>query len=65
MLRLGPGMTRCVMVDQPQYGVPLGPPLLTTLGRAGHLELGLQADVLRPGTIRVGDPARLAGRELG
>ena len=59
VLRLGPGMPRCVMVDAAQVDVPAGVRVLTALGRHHDLLLGLQADVLRPGTIAVGDLARL------
>lgn len=59
VLRLGPGMVRCVMVDQPQAGVRIGAPVLGTLGRVHSLVLGVQAHVVRPGTISYGDGARL------
>ncbi len=59
VLRLGPGMPRCVMVDQPQADVPVGPPVLLALGRAHDVLLGLQAHVIRTGTITLGDEARL------
>lgn len=62
VLRLGPGMPRCVMVDQPQRDVAAEPGVLRALGRAHDTELGLQAEVLRPGTVRVGDRARLSRR---
>jgi len=58
-LRLGPGMPRCVMVDQPQAGVRADAPVLTALGQAHDVLLGLQAEVLRAGVIAVGDEARL------
>ncbi len=61
VLRLGPGMPRCVMVDMPQLGVAAEPPMLTALGRVHDVLLGLQAHVLRPGVISVGDEARLVG----
>lgn len=59
VLRLGPGMPRCVMVDQPQAGTWSGPPMLRTLGRVHDVLLGLQAEVIRTGAISVGDTARL------
>lgn len=59
VLRLGPGMPRCVMVDQLQADVPAGPPMLKALGRTHDLMLGLQAHVLQTGTISLGDTARL------
>lgn len=59
VLRLGAGMSRCVMVDQPQAAVTPGPPVLRALGLAHDVLLGLQAEVLRPGTLSVGDVVRL------
>lgn len=59
MLRIGPGMTRCVMLDQPQVGVRAEPAALQILGRAHNLILGVQAGVTHPGVIRAGDPAVL------
>lgn len=58
-LRLGPGMPRCVMVDQAQAGVPAQPRVLRTIGRHHGTELGLQAHAVRTGRIRVGDVVRL------
>lgn len=65
VLRLGPGIPRCVMVDQPQAGVPAGAPVLRALGRARGVLLGLQAEVVRPGTLSIGDAARLSLRVNG
>ena len=62
VLRLGAGMPRCVMVDQPQREVAAEAGVLRALGRAHDTELGLQAEVLRPGTVRVGHRARLLRR---
>lgn len=59
VLGLGPGMPRCVMVDQPQVDVPADAPMLKALGRAHDVLLGLQAHVIRTGTISLGDEARL------
>lgn len=59
VLRLGPGMIRCVMVDQAQADVPAGAPVLRTLGQIHDTALGLQAHVVHPGTISCGDQARL------
>ena len=59
VLRLGPGMPRCVMVDAAQADVPAGIRVLKLLGDHHDLVLGLQAHVVRPGTITVGDVARL------
>ena len=61
VLSLGPGMPRCAMIDQPQHAVPRGVPLLRELGRQRDLLLGLQAEVRRPGTVRLGDEVRLLG----
>jgi uncharacterized protein len=62
VLRLGPGMPRCVMVDMPQAGVAAEPPMLKALGNAHEVLLGLQAQVLRAGTLSLGDDARLVTR---
>ena len=59
VVRLGPGMTRCVMVDLAQRDLPRHGRILTTLADAHHLTFGLQATVVRSGTVRQGDPARL------
>ena len=59
VLRLGAGMPRCVMVDLPQAGVQDGPPVLRALGRRHDTLLGVQADVVRGGTVAVGHVARL------
>lgn len=59
VLRLGPGMPRCVMVDQPQAGIQAGVPILKAIGSAHDLLLGLQATVLRAGRIHLGAAARL------
>ena len=59
VIRVGPGMPRCVMGDQPQHDVPVGAGVLKVLGREHDLLLGVQAEVVATGTIRVGDEARL------
>jgi len=59
VLRLGPGMPRCVMVDQPQAGIQAGVPILKAIGSAHDVLLGLQATVLRAGRIHLGAAARL------
>lgn len=59
VLRLGPGMPRCVMADQPQAGVGAEPRMLRALGRAHAVLLGLQAHVVRVGEISLGDEATL------
>jgi hypothetical protein len=59
VLRIGPGMPRCVMVDVPQRGLAGDGRILKELARTHDLEFGLQATVVRGGTLRVGDAARL------
>jgi uncharacterized protein YcbX len=59
VLRLGPGMPRCVMVDQPQHDLGAATPVLRTLGREHDLLLGIQAEVVATGTVRSGQEARL------
>lgn len=59
VLRLGAAMPRCVMVSLPQNGLPHDPAILAELGRSHDVEFGLQASVLRGGTIRIGDTATL------
>lgn len=59
LLRLGPGMPRCVMIDQPQAGVDAASKALKVLGAHHRAELGLQAHVLRTGMLRVGDTVTL------
>ncbi|MFI7130854.1 MOSC domain-containing protein [Nonomuraea sp. NPDC050153] len=60
-LCLGPGMPRCVMVGMPQPHVGLGPDarLLKLLGHAHQVRFGLQAGVVRGGTVQQGDLAAL------
>lgn len=62
VLRLGPGMTRCLMIDQPQAGVEHGPQMLRALGDVHHLNVGLQATVVRTGAVAIGDQATLLSR---
>jgi uncharacterized protein len=61
VLRLGRGMPRCVMVDMPQPAddLPEAPGLLKLLGQEHEIELGLQASVVQPGRVRLGDRAVL------
>jgi len=59
VFRLGPGMPRCVMVDQLQAGIQAGVPILKAIGSAHDVLLGLQATVLRAGRIHLGAAARL------
>ncbi|MGN9847325.1 MOSC domain-containing protein [Nonomuraea sp. H19] len=60
-LCLGPGMPRCVMVGMPQPHAGLGPDvrLLKLLGHVHQVRFGLQASVVRGGTVQRGDLAVL------
>ena len=59
VLRLGPGMPRCVMVGLPQGRLGKDKNVLRTLAWERELSFGLQASVARGGGVRVGDPAEL------
>jgi uncharacterized protein YcbX len=59
VLRLGPGMVRCRMVDLPQRGLDPDGRILEELARTHDLAFGLQATVVRAGTVRAGDAAVL------
>ena len=59
VLHLGPGMPRCVMVDQAQAGVAAEPKTLKSLGAHNSMELGLQARAGCIGTLRIGDVVTL------
>jgi uncharacterized protein YcbX len=59
VLRIGSGMTRCVMVDQPQVGVLGGSPILKALGDVHEVILGVKATVAQTGSIAVHDDAYL------
>jgi uncharacterized protein YcbX len=61
VLRVGPGMPRCVMVDQTHRDVGPAAPLLRTLGREHDLLLGAKAEVVTGGTLRLGDAVVLRG----
>lgn len=52
-------MPRCVMVGMAQDGLPDDRAVLRELLRRHDGHLGLVADVLVPGTVRLGDPATL------
>lgn len=54
-------MPRCVMVDLPQPGVTVEGRLLQTVTTLNDSCLGVVADVVRGGTIRLGDVATLVG----
>lgn len=59
VLRLGSGMPRCVMVDLAQDGLQHDGRILKELAQSHQLAFGLQAHVVRGGTVRRGDPACL------
>jgi hypothetical protein len=59
VLRLGPVMPRCLMVDLPQRDLDRDGRILRTLGEDGDPTFGFQAHVVRGGTVRVGDRAVL------
>lgn len=60
VLAVGDGMPRCAMVNAAQPGIPADARVLRTLAREHDLEIGVQATVLRPGRVAVGDQVRLA-----
>jgi MOSC domain-containing protein len=57
-VRIREPMIRCVMVDLPQKDLPVDRHLLSTVGRFNDTQLGLVVDVVRPGTLRLGDEVR-------
>jgi uncharacterized protein YcbX len=59
VLRVTGPMPRCVMVEMAQVGVPEAPGLLRTVTAAHDGDFGVLAEVVRPGRVAVGDPARL------
>jgi uncharacterized protein YcbX len=59
VLRLGPAMPRCVMVDLPQRQLDRDGRILRALGEDGDPVFGFQAHVVQGGTLRVGDGAVL------
>lgn len=61
VLRVGPGMPRCVMVDQDHRDVGPAAPLLRALGREHDLLLGAKAEVVTGGTLRLGDEVHVRG----
>lgn len=66
-LRVGPSvelavtapMPRCVMLGMAQAGLEADRDLLTDVTRRNNGELGVVAEVLRPGLVAVGDEVRL------
>jgi hypothetical protein len=59
VLRLGPGMPRCVMVGLPQRGLEKDKRILRTLAQERDLVFGVQASVVRAGRVHAGDVAEL------
>lgn len=51
-------MPRCVMVDLPQHELRPAPGLLDTVGRHNQGCLGVVAEVVHDGIVRLGDPIR-------
>lgn len=58
VLRLGPAMPRCVMVDLPQRDLDRDGRILRALGEGGSPVFGFQAHVVQGGTVRLGDSVR-------
>jgi uncharacterized protein len=54
-------MPRCVMLDLPQRGLPADRGLLRAVTETNLGELGVVADVVTPGRVRLGDGVRHAG----
>jgi MOSC domain-containing protein len=51
---------RCVMTTQPQADLGAAPAVLRKLAEDNAASLGIYAEVLHPGTVRVGDALRFA-----
>lgn len=51
---------RCVMTTLPQAELGAAPAVLRTLAEQNAASLGIYAEVLRPGTVRIGDALRFA-----
>lgn len=60
VLEVTAGMPRCVMVNADQIGLSHDSRLLKLIAREHDLEVGVQATVVRPGPVAVGDEVRLA-----
>jgi MOSC domain-containing protein YiiM len=54
-------MPRCAMVNAPALDVLPEPRLLHTIRKANGGNLGILAEVVRPGVVRRGDQLRLLG----
>ena len=61
VLRVLYAMPRCVMLDHEQADLPPFPGLLRTVTDARDGCAGVVADVVRGGTVRIGDELRLGG----
>jgi uncharacterized protein len=48
-------MSRCIMLNVPQVGLPADEHLLTTISRLNETNLGVVADVIEPGIASIGD----------
>ncbi len=60
VVRLGPGMPRCVMVDMPQGELDADGRILKLLAREHQLMLGIKVEVVKGGIVRRGDAAVLS-----
>jgi uncharacterized protein YcbX len=58
-LRVTRPTERCVMVNAPQPDLAADGRILKVLGAESDLLFGVYADVVEPGTVRIGDPAFL------
>jgi uncharacterized protein YcbX len=59
-LRFTTRVERCVMVNHAQVDLPARRDVLKTIGRVNDVYAGVYAEVLKPGTIAVGDRAELS-----
>ncbi|MFD8544219.1 MOSC domain-containing protein [Streptomyces sp. NPDC059649] len=59
-LRITGPCPRCVMITLPQGDLPRDAGILRTAARHNQVNVGVYADVIAGGTIRRGDPVRLA-----
>jgi uncharacterized protein len=59
IVRAARSTVRCVMTTQPQAELGAAPEVLRKLAADNAASLGIYAEVLKPGTVRVGDALRL------
>jgi MOSC domain-containing protein len=52
---------RCIMTTLPQGDLPMDPVILHTTSLLNATRAGVYAAVVRPGTVRIGDPVRAIG----